>query len=170
VEVQCVRRGQDTYVLARSRHRRQKERAIRRRQLWIAPGPFKKLSASVQPGRLKTQARIQQRDRPAAGSVGRGHGLRGGEGQSLRIRLVGRHPLDYRREKLRGALARDGAYLLLSDRMEWGRRNLWTFYIQLTRAEEAFRAMKSNLLLRPMHRQLGVRVQLISRLRAGLCL
>jgi len=72
---------------------------------------------------------------------------------SVRVRWT------YRRDKLRRALARDGAYLLLSDRTQWGPQDLWTLYVQLTRAEAAFRAMKSHLLLRPMHHQRAARVE-----------
>ena len=46
----------------------------------------------------------------------------------------------YDRAKLGAALGRDGAYLLLSDRTDWTAEQLWATYIQLTRAEEAFRA------------------------------
>ncbi len=65
----------------------------------------------------------------------------------------------YDRPKLRAALSRDGAYLLLSDQTDWTAEQLWATYRQLTRAEEAFRAMKSHLLLRPMWHQLSGRIQ-----------
>jgi len=65
----------------------------------------------------------------------------------------------YRPERLRAALARDGAYLLLSDRADWTPEQLWTTYMQLTQAEDAFRAMKSHLLLRPMWHQHAGRIQ-----------
>ena len=65
----------------------------------------------------------------------------------------------YRKNRLRSALAHDGAYLLLSDQTDWTAEQLWTTYIQLTRAEDAFRAMKTHLLLRPMWHQVAQRVQ-----------
>jgi hypothetical protein len=43
--------------------------------------------------------------------------------------------------------------------MDWTAEQLWSTYMQLTRAEEAFRAMKSHLLLRPMWHQGSGRVQ-----------
>jgi transposase len=61
--------------------------------------------------------------------------------------------------KLKAALARDGAYLLLSDQTSWTPEQLWSTYIQLTRAEDAFRTLKSQELLRPIWHQLGNRVQ-----------
>jgi hypothetical protein len=47
----------------------------------------------------------------------------------------------------------------VSAQAQWTAEQLWTTYIQLTRAEEASRAMKSHLLLRPMWHQVGPRVQ-----------
>jgi hypothetical protein len=78
---------------------------------------------------------------------------RGADGHAIGIEW------HYDRSKLRAALGRDGAYLLLSDQTDWTAEQLWTTYIQLTRAEEAFRAMKSHLLLRPMWHQSSGRVQ-----------
>jgi hypothetical protein len=49
--------------------------------------------------------------------------------------------------------------LLLSDKTDWSPEDLWRTYIQLTRAEDAFRAMKSNLLLRPMWHQKSDRIE-----------
>jgi hypothetical protein len=65
----------------------------------------------------------------------------------------------WQRDKLRAALARDGAYLLLSDRSDWTAEQLWATYMQLTRAEDAFRTMKSQQLLRPIWHQYDGRVQ-----------
>ena len=56
-------------------------------------------------------------------------------------------------------MARDGAYLLLSDQTSWTPEQLWSTYIQLTRAEDAFRTLKSQELLRPIWHQLGNRVK-----------
>jgi transposase len=160
VEVRCVRRDGQTYVLARSKDRRAKERAIRRRQLLGLNGELKRLSASVAAGRLKNADKVQQRlgrlaerwpmgwrfvqvevERPSA------------TGPATGVRWT------YRREKLRVALARDGAYLLLSDQADWTAEQLWATYMQLARAEAAFQAMKSHLLLRPMWHQYPGRIQ-----------
>ena len=61
MEVKCIRRGEQTYVLARSKHRRAKERAIRRRQLLGLHRELKGLSPSVSAGRLKDADKVQQR-------------------------------------------------------------------------------------------------------------
>jgi len=159
VEVRSVPRGDQTYVLVRSGDRRAKERAIRRRQLLGLHGELKKLSANVSAGRLKDSDKVQQRlgrlaERwPMAWRFVQVEVERDTNGRAIRVRWT------YRREKLRAALARDGAYLLLSDRADWTAEQLWTTYMQLARAEMAFRAMKSHLLLRPMWHQLGGRIQ-----------
>lgn len=159
VEVKCVRRDGQTYVLARSKQRRAKERAIRRRQLLGWHRELKKLSARVSAGQLKNADKVLEqigrlRERwPGASRFAQVEVQRDADGRAIGI---GWH---YDQGKLRVALGRDGAYLLLSDQTDWTAEQLWTTYIQLTRAEEAFRAMKSHLLLRPMWHQSSGRVQ-----------
>jgi len=150
VEVKTVRRAGETYVLARSVQRRAKEKAIRKRQLLGLHQDLRKLARSVSSGRLKSADKALERvgrlrERwPAASRFVSIEVRRDREGRASCVRW------NYDRGKLRAALARDGAYLLLSDKAEWSAEDLWNTYIQLTRAEDAFRAMKSNLLLRPM--------------------
>lgn len=121
---------------------------------------MKRLSASVAAGRLKNADKVQQRlgrlaERwPMAWRFVQVEVERQSPtGPAARVRW------SYRREKLRAALARDGAYLLLSDQANWTPEQLWTTYMQLAWAEAAFRAMKSHLLLRPMWHQYSGRIQ-----------
>ena len=159
VEVQTVQRDGQTYVLARSKQRRLKERAIRRRQLLGWHADLKKLAARVSNGHLKNADKVMEqvgrlRERwPAASKFASVVVSRDDGGNARRVTWR------YDRPMLRAALGRDGAYLLLSDQTDWTAEQLWATYMQLTRAEEAFRAMKSNLLLRPMGHQLSGRVQ-----------
>jgi len=53
----------------------------------------------------------------------------------------------------------DGSYLLKTDRMDLGAEEIWRIYVTLTRAEAAFRAMKSPLSERPIFHQLQHRVE-----------
>jgi hypothetical protein len=55
--------------------------------------------------------------------------------------------------------AREGAYLLRTNLMGQSAEELWTQYIQLTEAEAAFRALKSELSIRPLFHQLERRVK-----------
>jgi hypothetical protein len=159
VEVKCVEREGQSYVLARSKQRRAKERAIRRRQLLGFHGDVKRLSTRVSAGRLKDADKVREqigrlRERwPAASRFAHVDVERDADGYARKINW------HYDRQKLRVALARDGAYLLLSDQTEWTAEQLWSTYTQLTRAEEAFRAMKSDLLLRPMWHQVSCRIR-----------
>ena len=159
VEVKSVERDGETYVLARSVHRRAKEKAIRKRQLLGLHGDLKKLSNRVSAGRLKNTDTVLEsvgrfRERwPAASRFVNIDVKRDQTGKATAVSW------SYQMDKLRTALARDGAYLLLSDKTDWSPEDLWRTYIQLTRAEDAFRAMKSNLLLRPMWHQTSDRIE-----------
>src|SRR5256712_14220872 len=50
--------------------------------------------------------------------------------------------------------AREGAYLLRTNLQADSAAELWTKYIQLTEAETAFRALKSELSIRPLFHRL----------------
>ncbi|MEK7756866.1 MAG: IS1634 family transposase [Planctomycetota bacterium] len=159
VEVKTIRRDGETYVLARSKQRRLKERAIRKRQLVGWHGDLKKLAARVAKGQLKNADKVVEqvgrlRERwPAASKFAQVEVPRDDGGCATRVTWR------YDRTRLKSVLARDGAYLLLSDQATWSPEQLWSTYMQLTRAEEAFRSMKSHLLLRPMWHQLSGRIQ-----------
>jgi transposase len=159
VEVKSVQRDGQTYVLARSIRRRLKEKGIRKRQLLGLHQDLKRLSKRVSAGRLKDSDKVLEsvgrfRERwPAASRFVRIDVARDQDGRATAVSW------SYRKKKLRVALARDGAYLLLSDKTDWSPEELWGTYIQLTRAEDAFRAMKTNLLLRPMWHQTSDRIR-----------
>lgn len=159
VEVKCVVREGQAYVLARSRQRRAKERAIRKRKLLGLHGDLKKLASSVRSGRLKDADKVQQRlgrlaERwPIGWRFVQVEVERDDRGQARSVRWT------WDRHRLRVAMGRDGAYLLLSDRTDWTAEQLWSTYMQLAQAEEAFRAMKTHLMLRPMWHHLAGRVQ-----------
>jgi hypothetical protein len=61
VAVKQLRRGRVHYLLARSKPRRQKERAIRRRQRRRLAAALQKLQAQVAAGRLKSRDKILER-------------------------------------------------------------------------------------------------------------
>jgi transposase len=65
-----------------------------------------------------------------------------------------------RKDKLRQARKREGRYLLRSN-ITAGRTpaELWQFYIQLTEVEAAFKNLKDDLALRPIHHQLEHRIE-----------
>jgi hypothetical protein len=147
VEVKLFPRQEVGYLLARSRPRRQKGRAIRRRQRRGLAQDLKKLSDLSDQGELKDRDEILERigrlkERyPKARSCVATHVTK-----TQRPRLE----WSWDRAKYKHALAADGAYLLRSNQPGWTAREFWETSIQLTVVERAFRVLKSELLLRPI--------------------
>jgi transposase len=155
VEVKLRMRDDVHYLLARSKPRRAKERAMRRRQRRGLAQALKKLYARVSTGRLKKRDKILE-------AIGR-----------LKERFPKAHPFvtirvgATHREftyvwnvvKFKDALRRDGAYLLRSNQAGWSAQEFWETYIQLTVVERAFRVLKTNLLLRPIWHHYSGRTQ-----------
>jgi hypothetical protein len=63
------------------------------------------------------------------------------------------------KQKLEKAERRDGHYLLRSNLVDEDPAVLWERYIQLTQIEAAFKALKSELGLRPIYHQVQKRVE-----------
>ena len=63
------------------------------------------------------------------------------------------------RQALRLAQHRDGAYLLRTNLSDRSPQALWRMYVQLTEVEAVFRALKSDLLIRPIWHWVGPRVE-----------
>lgn len=155
VEVKLFAEAGELYVLAKSEGRRAKERAIRRRKLV-------RLLWRLRDLRRKCPARDQLLLRIGAAKkeVGRAFGF-------VRIRLpqegeeVTRATFTFRldKEKLEKAEWRDGHYLLRSNLVGEDPSVLWELYIQLTQIEAAFKALKSELGLRPIYHQVEKRVE-----------
>lgn len=160
VEVQLIPLPQDTaetYVLCRSAARREKERAIRRRFSTRMEQALKRLAQRVEKGQLKDRQKIerrlgklQARNHPVADlyemSLSAGGGQMLFHWQAIEERRAWRE-------------AREGAYLLRTNLQGESCEELWTKYIQLTEAEAAFRALKSELSIRPLFHQVEPRVK-----------
>jgi transposase len=147
VEVKLFKRDDVHYLLARSRPRRKKERAIRRRQRRGLARDLKKLYDLIDKGILKKRDKILER-------VGRlkGRFPKARPFLTANVTTTKRPRLEWSwdRAKYKQALAADGAYLLRSNEPGWTAREFWETYIQLTVVEKAFRVLKSDLLLRPI--------------------
>ena len=159
VEVQLVPMpsGTETYVLCRSTARREKERAIRRRFSTRLEDRLWRLETRVATGRLKDRAKIERilgRLQASHASVADLYTMAVGE-QNGRLRLE--WTLIEQRRAWRDA--REGAYLLRTNFEGQTAEELWTKYIQLTEAEAAFRALKSELAIRPLFHQLERRAK-----------
>jgi transposase len=149
--------GTETYVLCRSTARREKERAIRRRFSTRLEDALQRLETRVATGRVKDRAVIERalgrlQERYATVADLYEMALRDEDG---RLRL--HWQLIEARRQWRDA--REGAYLLRTNLAGQNAEDLWTKYIQLTEAEAAFRALKSELAIRPVFHQLERRVK-----------
>jgi transposase len=156
IEVKLLKRKRVHYLLARSRPRRQKERAIRRRQRRGLARALEKLKKRIEDGRLKNRDKILE-------SVGRLKGRFPRARPFVAITVAKTKPAQlswtWLREKFRETLASDGAYLLRSNQDGWSATEFWETYIQLTVVERAFRVLKSELLLRPVWHHYSGRTQ-----------
>jgi transposase len=150
VEIKLYEHEGELYVLAKSHGRQAKEIAIRRKRLARLLRQLRGLRKSL-PKRDQLLLRIGAAKKEA----GRAFGF-------VKIRLpqkdeaVTRDTFSFQLDKvkLKAAQQRDGHYLLRSNLSSEDPAVLWTRYIQLTQIESVFRALKSELGIRPIHHQL----------------
>jgi transposase len=160
--------GQETFILARSAERREKEKAIHKRFLQRMETGLKKLQAAMESVRLRDETVAHRR-------LGRlqGENSRAAKAFDVTIeRVDAAEPLDSqtdekskrsakKKPRLRISWKRndawsewarltEGCYLLRSNLNETDPKTLWKHYIQLTEAEWAFRITKDELVLRPI--------------------
>jgi transposase len=159
VEVKLVPtpQGEETYVLCRSTARREKELAIRSRFSTRLEKGLKALAKRVAEGKLKDRAKVERR----LGSLLARH-PQVADLYAVKItEHAGRLQLDWslREERRAWQQAREGAYLLRTNLPASEPEQLWKSYIQLTEAEAAFRALKSELSIRPIFHQLERRAK-----------
>jgi len=159
VEAQLVSlpSGSETYVLCRSTARREKERAIRRRFSARLERALQNLAQRVEKGQWKDPSKIERRLGKIQERYVRVADLyQAGLGQT-----GGRWVFTWKviEERRAWREAREGAYLLRTNLEGATVEELWTKYIQLTEAEAAFRALKSELSIRPLFHQLEPRVK-----------
>lgn len=144
VEVQLIAQEKETYVLARSRPRAQKEKAMRVRVVRALMRDLIRLRRLIRHGRLKDQTKVLLR-------LG---GLAERYPQAWRYVEIKAEGLtlswQWDRKALALAQSRDGAYLLRTNVVGSDPATLWRQYIQLTEVEAVFRALKSDLAIRPI--------------------
>jgi transposase len=147
--------GEETFVLCRSRDRREKEKAMHGRFEQRIEEGLKRIEATCQRQRLKAVA-VAQRVGRLMGQNTRAAGL-----FQVEVKEAdGRASLVWRKiESWRDwASLSEGCYLLRSNLADWSDEELWKTYMQLTEAEAAFRIHKSDLLIRPIWHQKEDRV------------
>ena len=147
--------GEETFVLCRSRDRREKEKAMHGRFEQRIEEGLKRIEAACQRQRLKAVA-VAQRVGRLMGQNTRAAGL-----FQVEVKEAdGRASLVWRKiESWRDwASLSEGCYVLRTNVADWSDEELWKTYIQLTEAEAAFRIHKSDLSIRPIWHQKEERV------------
>ena len=146
IEVQTRTEDQQTYVLCRSEQRITKDRAIRAKHEGRLLTDIHRLEKRIADGRLVNAAKINQaigRLKERYPRVARYYNLTYDEPKRALT-------AEFNSDKHLHAERLDGCYLLKTSRKDLSGDELWRIYILLTRAENAFRDMKSPLAERPI--------------------
>jgi hypothetical protein len=150
VEVKLLSEGNELYVLTQSRDRVHKERSMRRRQLkrlWERLHELARMQLTRDERLLKLGAARQQS--PSAWRL-------------VRITVAHGDPalqFSLQKDKLRDVRRREGRYLLRTNLVGRDPAEMWAFYTQLVQVEEAFKALKGDLAIRPIHHQKEKRIE-----------
>ena len=158
VRVKLLPQEGETYVLAESQDRIQKERSMRRRRLRAYLDTLRAIAARKHP--LQRDA-LHQSLGAAKKDAGRDERFVIVAVQHHRKGKIETATLSFRlnRAKLREAWRREGRYLLRTNLTDQDPAKLWAFYLQLTEVEQAFKEIKNDLALRPIHHQLDHRIE-----------
>lgn len=159
VEVKLVGtpQGEETYVLCRTAARKEKEKAIRSRFSNRIEDALGRLENRVRKGGLKDRNKIErqlgriQARHPQVADLYRMQVREAADGLRVAWELI--------TDRRDWQELREGAYLLRTNLQGESASKLWQKYIQLTEAEAAFRALKSELSVRPIFHQQERRVK-----------
>lgn len=165
VEVKLLAQENELYVLARSADRRKKEAAIRRRKLKaLIQGLNRLRRRTISRDTLLKKVAVLQRDAGRVAALVKIREPKVGEPVNRETFVC---TLD--RAAWRKALDRDGCYILRAYlppgtapealTSEKQAPVLWVWYTQLVHVEDAFKTLKSDLDLRPIHHQIERRVE-----------
>lgn len=149
--------GEETYILCRATARREKEKAIRSRFSTSMEKALGRLEKRVTSGKLKNRLKLER----LLGQIQARHPQVRDLYQIEVLESNGALQLEWKLREERRAWreAREGAYLLRTNLKAENAEQLWKQYIQLTEAEAAFRALKSELAMRPFFHQREHRVK-----------
>jgi hypothetical protein len=155
VEVKLFAQDGELYVLAKSEGRQAKEMAMRRKKLARLLRKLRAMRRSC-----PTRDQLLMRVGATKTDAGRAFGF-------VKINLPKTGPAVTRetftfqldKVKLKESELRDGHYLLRTNLVAEDPAVLWDRYMQLTQIEAAFKCLKSDLGIRPIHHQLEHRVE-----------
>ena len=157
VQVKQIDDSRETYVLARSDQRVNKERSMRRQRLKQLWRRLHEIRA------IKKQTRDELMMRLGAAKKEAGHAWR-----LVKMTLpeadasISADSLSFelQKDKLRQVFRREGQYLLRAFVPEGTTPQvLWRQYIGLTQIEESFKTLKGDLSIRPIYHQLPDRIE-----------
>jgi transposase len=154
VEVKLFAQDGELYVLAKSEGRQAKENAMRRKKLARLLRKLRAMRRSC-PKRDQLLMRVGAAKTDAGRAFGFVKINLPGAGQE-----VSKETFTFRldKDRLKEAELRDGHYLLRTNLVAEDPAVLWDRYVQLTQIEAAFKCLKSDLGIRPIHHQLEHRV------------
>ena len=155
LSVKLLKQDGELYVLARSSSREAKERAMRRRRLKQYWYRLKEISG-------QKLDRDQLLMKIGAAKKEAGHAARLVDitlpspnepitPDTFRFRLC--------KDKLRKVRRQEGQYLLRSNLCTEDPATLWNYYMRLSEVEQAFKTLKMDLSLRPIHHQKDERIE-----------
>ena len=153
----AIPQGEETYILCRTVGRKEKEKAIRDRFSTRMEDALKRLARTIENGRLKDRHKMERR-------LGRIQATHPQVSDLYDVALKDtpegvrlQWSIKEERKVWRGL--REGAYMLRTNLTAGTAEELWSRYMQLTEAEASFRALKSELSIRPLFHQKEPRVK-----------
>ncbi len=153
----AIPEGEATYILCRTSGRKEKEKAIRNRFSNSMETALKGLEKAIAAGRLKDRNKMERR----LGKIQARHPqVNDLYDVDLKDTADGvRLCWQIKEDRKNWCESREGAYLLRTNLKAETAEQLWSKYMQLTEAEASFRALKSELSIRPLFHQLEPRVK-----------
>ena len=152
-----IPQGEETYILCRTAGRKEKEKAIRHRFSNSMEKALRGLEKTIAAGRLKDRNKMERR----LGKIQARHPqVNDLYDVALKDTAEGvRLFWQIKEDRKNWRESREGAYLLRTNLQAETAEELWAKYMQLTEAEASFRALKSELSIRPLFHQLEPRVK-----------
>jgi transposase len=153
----AIPQGEETYILCRTAGRKEKEKAIRKRFSLSMEKAMQALEKSIASGRLKDRYKMERR----LGRIQARHPQVNDLFEvTLRETPAGVRLLwEMKKDKEAWRDLREGAYMLRTNLQADSAEQMWSMYMQLTEAEASFRALKSELSIRPLFHQKEERVK-----------
>src|SRR6202140_284460 len=153
----AIPQGEETYILFRTAGRKEKEKAIRERFSTRMEVALEALKKSIASGRLKDHYKMERR----LGRIQARHSQVNDLFEvPLRATPAGvRLQWEMKKEREAWRDLREGAYMLRTNLQADSAERMWSMYMQLTEAEASFRALKSELSIRPLFHQKEARVK-----------